>query len=332
MPTIEDFDDDFEFDLPAPPTGGASASSSHTAVPNDGATLLSHSGSKAPTAEETKDWICLYPIYFDAKRKYRGGCRRVKYESAALYPQSIHLAHACQLLGVKFNHELYKSHPQDWENPGRIRVQLFNEAGDPLQAHIPTKQELLKQMARLIQPIAGGKPPPLELLAKSTSKDAAPAAAESAEGSDKTQTQAQQPKTKKKRKSTQTPNPSPLRKRERLIRKTAHKRGFRLTQNPEDDSRFSIQSMLPPHSPAIEFGALNFDMGKAMGAAGGAMGGLGSMLGGLGLGGDDDEEEGGGEAGGETAKVDKPLTPLEKQQQMIAQMGRRQRKVVRIGR
>ncbi|KAK0528501.1 signal recognition particle subunit [Tilletia horrida] len=316
MPTVEDFDDDFEFELPTPPPA-ASASGSTSAV-TDGATLLSHSGSKAPTSEETKEWLCIYPIYFDAKRKYRGGCRRVRYDDAALYPQSIHLAHACQLLGVKFNHELYKTHPQDWENPGRVKVQLHKEDGTPYQAHLSNKQELLKAMAKLIQPIAGGKPPPLLPSNPPTYTDP--------------KAQDKQQSNEKKKKEGAKPQPAPLLHRQRKIRKVAHKRGFRLAQAPEDDSRFSIQSMLPPHSPALEVGALNINMGKAMGAAGqglgGGMGALGGMLSGLGLGGDDEEDE-----QEEVPKVDKPLTPLEKQQQMIAQMGRRQRKkVVRIGR
>ncbi|KAE8212428.1 hypothetical protein CF327_g3940 [Tilletia walkeri] len=324
MPTIEDFDDDFEFELPTPPPAAGSSS----AVVADGSTLLSHSGSRQPTTEETKKWMCIYPIYFDAKRKYRGGCRRVRYEDAALYPQSVHLAHACQLLGVKFNHEVYKTHPKDWENPGRIKVQLLKEDGKPYQSHIPSKTELLKAMAKIIQPITGGKPPPLPPAAPSSKE---PTTAQAPAPTDpKTPTQPQR-RTKSKSKPTQ--EPSPLRRRERLIRKTAHKRGIRLAQSHEDeDARFSVETMLPPHSPALEAGVLNIDMGKAMGAAAGSggMGALGGMLSGLGLGGDEDEDEDG--AGAEE-EPKKPLTPLEKQQQQIAQMGRRQRKkVVRIGR
>ncbi|KAK0554003.1 signal recognition particle subunit [Tilletia horrida] len=329
MPTIEDFDDDFEFDLPTPAAPGPAASGSvlRTSGSGPSATHLSHSGPKAPTAEETKKWLGIYPIYFDAKRVYRK-CRKVAYENAALYPQSIHLAHACQTLGVKFNHEMYKTHPQDWENPGRVKVQLFDDDGKPLQAHLPNKQTLLKAMAKVIQPIAGGKPPPPP---PSKPKPAQEADAPSTKTS-----------SKRKRKNV---NPVAedaavkaifVRRRERLIRKTALKRGFRVDQPTEDGARFSIQSMLPPHSPALEMGALNVDMAKAMGAAAGGMpggmGALGGMLSGLGLGGGDDDDEEDAEAAAAN-EVKKPLTPQERQEQMIAQMGRRQRKkVVRVGR
>ncbi|CAD6963520.1 unnamed protein product [Tilletia controversa] len=320
MPTIEDFDDDFEFELPTPPPA-AGGSSSSSAFVGDGSTLLSHSGSKEPTKEETKKWMCIYPIYFDAKRKYRGGCRRVKYEEAALYPQSIHLAHACQLLGVKFHHEIYKTHPKDWENPGRVKVQLLKEDGKPFQSHIPSKIELLKAMAKIIQPLTGGKPPPIP--PAPTPKEQPTTERPTSETKASTQLQR---RSKSKPKAQQQVQPSPLRQRERLIRKTAHKRGLRLSQPLEDeDARFSIESMLPPHSPALEAGTLNFDMGKAMGAAAGSggMGALGGMLGAMGLGGEEEEKK----------KPDRALTPLEKQQEKIAQMGRRQRKkVVRIGR
>lgn len=31
-----------------------------------------------------------------------------------------------------------RTHPQDWENPGRIKVRLFDEDGRPLHMHITT--------------------------------------------------------------------------------------------------------------------------------------------------------------------------------------------------
>lgn len=62
-----------------------------------------------------------------------------------------------------------RTHPQDWENPGRIKVRLFGPDGRPLHANIPTsaygsltaEQKLIEAISELLQSKAGGVPPPL---------------------------------------------------------------------------------------------------------------------------------------------------------------------------
>lgn len=68
-------------------------------------------------------WTCIYPIYIDAKRVYGTGERRIARQKAVWWPLSRDIAEAASRLGLGVLHEGQKSHPRDWENPGRVRVQ-----------------------------------------------------------------------------------------------------------------------------------------------------------------------------------------------------------------
>lgn len=72
---------------------------------------------------EKKSWTCVYPIYLDAKRPYGTGQRRVARPKSLWWPLSKDIADAANRLGLGTLHEVSKSHPRDWENPGRVRVQ-----------------------------------------------------------------------------------------------------------------------------------------------------------------------------------------------------------------
>lgn len=303
------------------------------------------SGSKGASDGEHKEWISVYPIYFDAKRHYRKGCRRVSYEKSSPFPTQLWIAKAVGRLQLRYVQEPHKTHPQDWENPGRVKVHLFNEDGSAVNSRLSSKKELFDAIAEILQPNCGGKPPALEprekrvrpatikkqalaenAKAASTNTDAA-----SAGGSKKSKKKAAAPAasnagpskptlTKEQRKQVlqakRDPNPNPIRERLSKIR-------FPPT----------LEARLPAHSPAIEGGLLNMNLAEAMGGmppgmpGADALGGLGGMLGGMGLGGDDDDDEEEDEAAAqeEAGKKKDPMNPLN--------LGRRQRKkVVRIGR
>lgn len=66
----------------------------------------------------------MYPIYVDAKRAYGTGQRRIPREKSVWWPLSRDMAEAATRLGFGTLHEPQKFHPRDWENPGRVRVQL----------------------------------------------------------------------------------------------------------------------------------------------------------------------------------------------------------------
>lgn len=66
----------------------------------------------------------MYPIYIDAKRAYGTGQRRIPREKSVWWPLSRDMAEAAGRLGLGTLHEAQKFHPRDWDNPGRVRVQL----------------------------------------------------------------------------------------------------------------------------------------------------------------------------------------------------------------
>ncbi|PWN54347.1 signal recognition particle, SRP19 subunit [Violaceomyces palustris] len=330
---VEDFDDDTEFDLPGFPSssgGGIGGSGANNAAAQMAAmqemmskmgggaggaggvagidpSLASFGATRPPPINspekeaEHKRWITLYPIYFDAKRHYKKGSRRVNYEKSSINPQSLVIARAVQKLGLLLAHEPYKTHPQDWENPGRVKVKLFDEDGKPTHSTITSKKSLLDAVAELIQPQTGGKPPSIQPRVK-RSKKAAP--------DSKGEQGGEKPADKEVvRRDRRNPNPNPLRQRLKSMNLPP------------------LSERLPPHSPALDNGLLNMNLGEAMGGSLEGLGPLGGMLGGMGLGGDDDDEE---DEEDEEGKKKPALTP---QQQALANLGRRQKKkVIRVGR
>ncbi|CAI4655743.1 AAC_HP2_G0038900.mRNA.1.CDS.1 [Saccharomyces cerevisiae] len=82
--------------------------------------------------EEVKRFQVLYPCYFDINRSHKEG-RRVPKELAVENPLAKTMADAVRELGILCIFEGEKCHPQDFGNPGRIRV-LFKENGQLIGA------------------------------------------------------------------------------------------------------------------------------------------------------------------------------------------------------
>ncbi|KAL5476828.1 SEC65 [Sanghuangporus weigelae] len=99
-----------------------------------------------------KKWTCIYPIYIDAKRRYGVGSRRIARAKAVWWPLSKDIAEATTRLGLGTLHEVQKSHPSDWDNPGRVRVQ-WKRDGKLVNERIGTKKMLLEAIALYIQSI-----------------------------------------------------------------------------------------------------------------------------------------------------------------------------------
>lgn len=77
--------------------------------------------------QEMKQFQVLYPCYFDINRSHKEG-RRVPKELAVKNPLAKTMADAVRNLGLLCVFEGEKTHPQDFGNPGRIRV-LLKEDG-----------------------------------------------------------------------------------------------------------------------------------------------------------------------------------------------------------
>ncbi|KXN85557.1 Signal recognition particle SEC65 subunit [Leucoagaricus sp. SymC.cos] len=97
-----------------------------------------------------KTWTCVYPIYLDAKRPYGTGQRRVQRAKSLWWPLSKDIADAANRLGLGTLHEVNKSHPRDWENPGRVRVQ-WKKDGRLVNPMIKSKKQLLETICFQIQ-------------------------------------------------------------------------------------------------------------------------------------------------------------------------------------
>ncbi|UZJ51830.1 hypothetical protein CBS101457_001150 [Exobasidium rhododendri] len=317
--TIEEFDDDTDFALPvvpATPAGGSSGMAGNDAQAKqmqefmakmqggEGSAMMGAArGQETELSAEAKKWVTIYPIYFDAKRKYMKGCRRVAYDRSCLWPKSDDIQAAVQRLDLKYAHEPRKTHPQDWENPGRVKVQLFDEGGAAKKKQIESKKALLNAIAGLVQSRRGGKPPSLVksvlVEKKSTRKEI------------------------KEDKVVNNKNAASgaLRKTKRISTRVKPEDRIKGSRPPPLNNRY------PVYSPAREAGLLNADLGGMMGDLQG-MGPLGAMMGSMGLGGNDEEED-----AEEEEKKRKEEEEKQKKKDPMAQLGRRQRKrVVRIGR
>ncbi|KAM0789345.1 hypothetical protein ACM66B_000177 [Microbotryomycetes sp. NB124-2] len=98
-----------------------------------------------------KGWDTIYPIYIDSKQPFGTGARRVNNKLALQWPVAEHMAQACGMLGIEAVLEPMKSHPKDWANPGRVKVQLKKD-GQPTSQAIPNKRTLLKRICMLLKP------------------------------------------------------------------------------------------------------------------------------------------------------------------------------------
>lgn len=90
--------------------------------------------------EKSKNYQCLYPVYFDSTRSREEG-RRVRKEDAIPNPLAREIVDALSHIGATLGVALQivleptKTHPKDWANPGRVKV-LIRREGRPISAKI----------------------------------------------------------------------------------------------------------------------------------------------------------------------------------------------------
>ncbi|KAI5950945.1 SEC65 [Candida jiufengensis] len=98
--------------------------------------------------EEFKKFQIIYPCYFDINRSHKQG-RKVNIDRAVENPLAKTICEACQLLRLPVLLELDKTHPQDFGNPGRVRVLLKNHKDDnkPVNPNYTTKRALYNKIS-----------------------------------------------------------------------------------------------------------------------------------------------------------------------------------------
>lgn len=97
---------------------------------------------------QLKSFQVIYPCYFDKNRSHKEG-RRVSISRAVENPLAKTISDACQRLNMPIVLELDKSHPQDFGNPGRVRIMMKDpERGfKPTDPGYPNKRFLLNSIA-----------------------------------------------------------------------------------------------------------------------------------------------------------------------------------------
>lgn len=99
--------------------------------------------------EQISKFQILYPCYFDKRRSHKEG-RRVSDENAVENPLAKTISDACRLLKIPVLLELDKCHPQDFGNPGRVRV-LLKDKGVAGDSRFRTKRKLLNEVAAYLK-------------------------------------------------------------------------------------------------------------------------------------------------------------------------------------
>lgn len=125
-------------------------------VPADGYDEMSPEAKR-----ELKMMQIVYPCYFDKNRTVQEG-RRLPVNKCVENPLAKTILDACRILKIPAVLEPEKSHPQDWGNPGRVRLglkyehepthpllkskkQAFNAISDYLKQH-PTTLNKVKEL------------------------------------------------------------------------------------------------------------------------------------------------------------------------------------------
>ena len=118
---------------------------------------------------EIKTHCSLYPIYFDSTRTRSGG-RRVSKSLAIPNPLAWNVLMAVREVLSETNQHLPltiepdKTHPKDWANPGRVRIQLFDtETHEPLHPTIKNKPYLYNLVGKYLKENPTKKDDPLKL-------------------------------------------------------------------------------------------------------------------------------------------------------------------------
>lgn len=91
----------------------------------------------------------IYPCYFDKNRSHKDG-RRVSVENSVVNPIAKTIADACRYLRIPVLLELDKTHPQDFGNPGRVKV-LIKENGQQIDEFIKNKRQILNAIGKYLK-------------------------------------------------------------------------------------------------------------------------------------------------------------------------------------
>ncbi|KAE8715208.1 Signal recognition particle 19 kDa protein [Hibiscus syriacus] len=98
---------------------------------------------------DIKKWEVFYPVYINSKKTVAEG-RRINLAKACENPTCVEIADCCNHLKVPNAIEIDKAYPRDFMQRGRVRVQLKKEDGTLCNPVIPSRKQLMFQVAELV--------------------------------------------------------------------------------------------------------------------------------------------------------------------------------------
>lgn len=172
-PEIDDPTDFLPNEIIRPANAPAPSQRSQPAATNPALTKPPPPTQREPTEAEVREkraelkpYTTLYPIYFSSARTRHNG-RRVSSKLAIENPLAFNVLKAVrEVVGptTRVAFEPDKTHPKDWSNPGRVKVQLFDaESHEPLHPTITNKQHLYNLVAKELKQSPTQPEDPLEL-------------------------------------------------------------------------------------------------------------------------------------------------------------------------
>ncbi|XP_063901562.1 probable signal recognition particle 19 kDa protein [Zophobas morio] len=104
-----------------------------------------------------ENWVVFYPTYINNKKTFRDG-RKVSKINCCENPTVQEIYDVLQKHQFACALEPNKRHPRDWDNFGRVRVQLKNENGTLLHKHVIRRRDLYCLVGRDISRLRAKKP------------------------------------------------------------------------------------------------------------------------------------------------------------------------------
>ncbi|KAI5082663.1 hypothetical protein GOP47_0002406 [Adiantum capillus-veneris] len=94
-------------------------------------------------------WVIIYPVYLDSKKTLAEG-RRIAVSHSCENPTASEIGESCSFLSLAYVLEPEKAYSRDATLRGRIKIQLKQDDGSPVNANIPSRKALMLKVAELV--------------------------------------------------------------------------------------------------------------------------------------------------------------------------------------
>lgn len=129
--------------------GASGLDTAQRPAPKKPANMKVYDSMSSEEKREFKMMQIVYPCYFDQNRSVQEG-RRLPVARCVENPLAKTILDACKVLRIPAVFEPEKSHPQDWGNPGRVRLGLKYEH-EPTHPVLKSKKQALVAIAEYMK-------------------------------------------------------------------------------------------------------------------------------------------------------------------------------------